>query len=107
MRVFLDASVLMAAALSPTGAARELIRYGLRGIAELIISPLVEEEVRRNLAQKASGALPFYELLHEILPFQWVTPTERDIQKAVRIVASHDAPILAAAVASRAFFLAT
>lgn len=97
----------MSAALSPTGAARELIRYGLRGVAELVISPLVEEEVRRNLTQKAPDALSFYELLLEILPFQRVAPTEREIQKAASVVASHDAPILAAAVASRALSLAT
>jgi len=58
MRVFLDASVLFAAAYSATGASREIIRRAIRGQIECVVSDLVLEEARRNLGAKAPEALP-------------------------------------------------
>ncbi len=45
MRVFIDSSVLIAASYSSTGASREIIRQGIRGKIELVISNLVLEEI--------------------------------------------------------------
>jgi predicted nucleic acid-binding protein len=57
MRVFIDASVLFAAAYSATGASREIFRSTIRGEISLVISPLVLEEVKRNLEDKVPAAL--------------------------------------------------
>ncbi len=70
-KVFVDSSVLMAAAISGTGAARDLILAGLRGQFTLQISSLVLEETERNLADKAPAALP---LLIQFRDFSVVTP---------------------------------
>jgi hypothetical protein len=50
--------VLIAAAISSTGAARELIVASLRREVLLSLSSLVLQETARNLARKAPAALP-------------------------------------------------
>jgi hypothetical protein len=60
-RIFIDTSVLFAAALSDTGFARDLIFAGARGELDLVLSTFVIEETRRNLAAKAPSDLPFFE----------------------------------------------
>lgn len=65
-RVFIDSSVLFAAALSEHGPARQLLVKGLQGSFRLFLSDLVIEETKRNLLRKAPRALPFFDLLHEI-----------------------------------------
>jgi len=52
IRAFVEASVLFAAALSATGASRELLRESIRGNVELVISDMVIEEAKRNLILK-------------------------------------------------------
>jgi len=44
MRLFLDASVLFAAALSPTGASREILLLALQGRCRVVLSSVVIEE---------------------------------------------------------------
>jgi predicted nucleic acid-binding protein len=61
--VFLDSSVLYAAAFSATGPARRLILKGFAGSITLAISDLVLEETKRNLTQNAPLALPAFTLL--------------------------------------------
>lgn len=56
MRVFVDASVLFAASLSATGAARELIRLSLQRRLTLVVNELVLLEVERNLAQNCAAS---------------------------------------------------
>jgi predicted nucleic acid-binding protein len=60
LRVFIDSSVLIAAAISATGSAHELVRLGLAGAISLHVSSLVLQETERNLARKAPRALPLY-----------------------------------------------
>jgi predicted nucleic acid-binding protein len=50
IRIFLDASVVFAAAYSHSGAARELLHRGLQGDVRLVVSQDVLEETTRNLA---------------------------------------------------------
>jgi predicted nucleic acid-binding protein len=45
IRAFIDASVLFATSLSPTGASREIIRQAVRREVTLVASKLVYEEV--------------------------------------------------------------
>src|ERR671914_1286088 len=61
--VFLDSSVLYAAAFSATGPARRLIVKGLEGSITLAISDLVLEETKRNLTKNAPLALPYFTIL--------------------------------------------
>jgi predicted nucleic acid-binding protein len=59
-RVFVDSSVLIAAAYSATGASREIIRWAIRGRITPVVSDLVLEETEKNLARKAPEALPAF-----------------------------------------------
>lgn len=98
MRVFLDASVLFAAAYSASGASREIIRRGILGELSLVVSTLVVMEARRNLEAKAPGAVGDLEILLEAAAPQRVRPSEQEVRSAMRKVAAKDAPVLAAAV---------
>ena len=104
-KVFLDSSVLIAAAISRRGAARDLLRRGFRGDLELSVSPLVLEEVERNLARKAPEALPDFRSLRDLLAVQLIEPPKPLVLAVARVVVLKDAPIVAAAVA--ATYLAT
>lgn len=57
IKVFLDSSVLIAAAISSKGSARDLIMKSFSGELKLIISDLVIEETQKNLAKKVPEAL--------------------------------------------------
>lgn len=101
MRVFVDASVLFAAAYSATGASREIFRSAIRGEISLVISHLVLEEVKRNLEDKVPGALVHLENLIDAVGFELVQPTKAEIEAAMQYCAVKDAPIVAAAKAAR------
>lgn len=105
MRAFLDASVLFAAAYSETGASREIVRQAIRGGVSLVISPLVLQEVSRNLQAKAPEAVPDFELLCEVVGFEIVRPTTRDIKAAMEYTVPKDAAIIAAAKRAQVDFL--
>ena len=60
-RVFIDSSVLFAAAYSNKGYARDLILLGIQKKLQLVISTLVIEETRRNLADFAPETIPALE----------------------------------------------
>jgi uncharacterized protein len=106
-RVFLDSSVLYAAAFSATGPARRLILKGLDGSVTLAISDLVLEETKRNLAKNAPVALPAYTILADLLAPGITNPAKSDVRKAAQLVHLKDAPIVAAAAKSKADYLAT
>lgn len=106
-RVFIDASVLFAAALSETGFARDLILAGARGELSLILSAIVIEETRRNLAAKAPRALPFFETFLSLDLVQVVDPPAALVRQVAAVIALKDAPIVAGAVHATAEFLAT
>jgi predicted nucleic acid-binding protein len=67
-RAFIDASVLFAASLSPTGASREIIRQAVRGEVALVASRLVFEETEENLADKAPEALSAFHQFLDTVP---------------------------------------
>jgi hypothetical protein len=70
-----------------------------------VVSQLVLEEVERNLADKAPEALPAFQQLREILPFELVRPTKRQVLEAAVYTALKDAPIVAAAQRGRVDYL--
>jgi len=107
IRLFVDTSVLFAAALSPTGAARELLCMALRGHAQIVISQDVLDEAERNLTRKAPETLRAYRQLILLLGVEIVNPTANDVRAAEGYVVSKDAPIVAAARAAKVDFLVT
>jgi predicted nucleic acid-binding protein len=107
-KVFIDSSVLLAAAVSPSGGARELlIQAFAEGKFRLSLSPLVLEETGRNLAQKSPDALPYYRVLEQFLTAAQVHPSEQLVRQVAEHIELKDAPIVAGAIAAQARFLAT
>lgn len=108
-RVFIDSSVLIAASISPTGNARALLLRGMRDAAayELTSSELVLEETARNLARKAPGALPYFDVVRAMLEMHSYRPPESLIQRCARTIHVKDAAVVAAAVAAQAAWLAS
>jgi predicted nucleic acid-binding protein len=105
--VFLDSSVLYAAAFSATGPARRLILKGLEGSVALAISDLVLEETKRNLKKNAPLALPYFNLLADLFSPFITNLTKAEILKAAQLVHLKDAAIVAAAAKGKAEYLAT
>jgi predicted nucleic acid-binding protein len=97
IRVFVDASVLFAAAYSVTGASREIIQYAIRGEIGLVISNLVLDEVKRNLQDKVPGAIADFDYFRDAVEFELVLPSKSEIEAAMQDCAAKDAPIVAAA----------
>jgi predicted nucleic acid-binding protein len=105
--VFLDSSVLYAAAFSATGPARRLLLKGFAGRITLCLSDLVIEETKRNLTKNAPLALPAFSLIADLLSPQLTRPTKAEVLKAAQIVHLKDAAIVAAAAKAKADYLAT
>src|SRR5918996_4889282 len=85
-RIFLDSSVLYAAAFSATGPARRLILKGLEGSVTLAISDLVLEETKRNLTKNAPVALPSFTILADLFLPVITNPTKAEVIRAAQIV---------------------
>jgi len=109
-RVFIDASVYVAAAHSPTGGSSLLLeilkahpRY--RGVA----SRLVLLEAERNVQAKFGEAdlARFYRLLADLDPEMVPTPSADTLGVASALVGEGDAHVLAAALAASCAFLVT
>lgn len=100
-RVFADASVLIAGAASYTGASRALLTLAELGLITLITCPYVQEETRRNLALKLPDALPYFDNLHDSIPWEQVDdPPQEAVETWMQIIREKDAPVLAAAVSA-------
>ena len=108
-RVFLDASVSIAAAASNEGASALVLEICKRGKATALVTRLVLLEVERNLQAKLDDRvlLNFYNLLAEIYP-EIVPPTDiEELYEAGTVVAEKDAHVLAGARKSSATHLIT
>jgi len=105
IRAFLDASVLFAASYSSSGASRELIRLAFQGRVQLVISDDVVEEVERNLAVKHPETLGLFHRSIDLMPFEIVTVTSKDIKQAATYTEIKDAPIVAAAQKAQVDYL--
>lgn len=106
-KVFLDSSVLIAAAISPTGSARDLIISSINNKFKIVVSDVVLEETARNLANKAPKALPALQLFLEALNPDVVSPTKTSILKVSKVVELKDAPIVAGAITVKVDYLVT
>lgn len=107
IRAFVDASVLYAALISSSGAARELLKRHVANEIDLVVSDYVIEEVRRNLAKKAPDLVGALDLVLDLVAFERVVPAREQIQLAATYTALKDAPVVAAAQAATCPYLLT
>lgn len=96
MRVFLDASVLLAAAGSANGASRALFTYAADQSWTLVTSPYVLDETLRNLDKLPAQATADW--LHQRQQLTVVDDVV-SLDRAVIFAASKDRPILFTALA--------
>ena len=105
IQVFVDASVLLAAAYSATEASREIIQSAIRGEIGLMISHLILEEVKRNLQDQVPGAIADLDSFRDAVEFELVQPTKSEVETAMQYCAAKDAPIVAAAKTANVDYL--
>lgn len=105
MDAFLDASVLFSAAYSKTGASREIIRLGIQGEIQLVISDLVCNEALLNLKKKAPKVAPYLLTLFNIVPFKIMHPSKKEVLAAMEYTEFKDAPVVAAALCAKVKYL--
>lgn len=106
-KVFIDSSVLIAAAISPTGSAREILEKGFNKKLILYISNDVLEETERNLELKSSKSLDYFYKFSESLVVTVINPTKNQIRKVIKSIEAKDAPIVAGAISAKADYLVT
>jgi predicted nucleic acid-binding protein len=107
-RVFCDANVLFAAAISPDGQSSALFNVAMRGNHVLIASPHVLEEARRNVEARYPDAIERLEAV--LVPHLRVVaeaPSSLVTWSAEQGLPTADAPVLAAAVQGKADVLVT
>ena len=110
-RLFLDAKVWFAAAVSPTGASAVLLVLGQEGQGEAAVTRLILKEAEQNLRAKAkcrdAALVRFYRLI--AAPGVQVVPTSSGAETAIYtgIVHAKDAHVLAGAHAAKADALIT
>ena len=97
MRIFLDASVLLAAAGSPTGSSRGVFDYADAQGWRLVSSPWALGEVQRNLPDLSPAAAVIWPQLQCRLA---VVEDVVVINRPVLFAASKDRPILFSALAA-------
>ena len=108
IRVFLDASVIFAAAYSQTGAARELFRQATRDQVKLVVNQDVLDEAERNLATKVpQGKALLRVLLAVIDPELAPDPPAELIAQVSQYVVDKDVPVVAGAMAAQVDYLVT
>jgi uncharacterized protein len=108
MRLFLDANIIFAAAISPKGRCSSFFELAQNNVCSLVTSPYVLEEVQRNLQAKYPQALTRLEqALLPVLLIKGELFFERIEWAIAQGLPPKDAPILAAAMESGAALLVT
>ena len=106
MRLFLDANVLFAAAISPEGRVRAVFRLAEAGLAELVTSPHAVLEARRNVQAKFPNSVTSLDSLLKAVREVKEANLELLTWSSCHLPAK-DAPILAAAISSASDILVT
>ena len=102
-RPFLDSNVLFSAFYNPTSDPRELLRRHAQDVLSIVVSSLVLREITRSLRRKQPSRLPELDAFLRNTPPEIVPAPSNDAINAIaHCINEKDAPILAAAVASRA-----
>jgi len=108
-RLFLDVSVLIAAAASPEGGSALVLEICRTGQATPLLTRLVLREAERNIQSKLEREvlLRFYRLIADLEPELLPIPGAEDLQTASQVVSAKDAHVLAGARAGAATHLVT
>ncbi len=110
VRVFVDASVLVAAALSRSGASYTLFKLGSDGRLALILTQSVVKEARLSIKKKygKEKLLPFYTLLSGLKETILPVPSPSEIALFTHLITDKkDRHVLAGAQKYRADVLVT
>ncbi len=109
LRLFLDASVLIAAAGSPEGGSALLLEVCRASKTRLLVTRLALREAQRNIQRKLddTALLRFYKLIVEVGLQIIPTPTSEELNAATEVVAAKDAHVLAGARTGKATHLIT
>lgn len=109
MKVFLDANVYFAGALSAQGGSAMVLKLAKMGRIELFASHLVLLEAERNLAQKAGPKIleKFHHDLQQISIHIIPGPGEKILTKYHGVINAKDVPVLAAAAEAGVDYLVT
>jgi predicted nucleic acid-binding protein len=105
MRLFLDTSVLLAAAGSARGASRFVFDHASDQGWQLITSAYCVEETDRNALKLGPKALPFWRA--SLLPDLTLVPIELAFDKALVFPKTKDRPVLLSALGAEAAVLLT
>jgi putative PIN family toxin of toxin-antitoxin system len=107
-RPFFDTNVVFSGLYSSRGAPAELLRRHVDGTITIVISRQVLEELVRTVNNKAPRVTS---MLHKFLasspPELTADPSDAHVKRVSAFINTTDAPILAAALASRADCLVT
>jgi len=107
IRVFCDSDVLIAGSASTTGASHILLRLSELTLLDCVTSRYAITEAERNLLTKLSAALPVFRLILKAAITIVSDPPSSLRQQLMDQADEKDMPILAAAIACEADFLAT
>jgi predicted nucleic acid-binding protein len=108
-RLFLDASVLIAAAGSAEGGSARLLDDCQASKTALLVTRLVLREAERNIQEKLDEAdlLRFYRVIADLDLEVVPTPSSQQLASAAELVAIKDAHVLAGARSGKATHLIT
>jgi predicted nucleic acid-binding protein len=108
-RLFLDASVLIAAAGSAEGGSALVVEICRAKPATPLLSRLILREAERNIQGKLDreALLRFYRLIAELEPEMLPIPSGEELETASQVVEAKDAHVLAGARAGAATHLVT
>lgn len=109
IRAFLDANIFVAAAASQQGGSALLLEAAKKHRLEIVSSRLALLEAERNIQKKFPSRVldRFHRLLREVPLLIVPSPPAEEVRRYHPLIHEKDAPILAAAVSSRADFLVT
>lgn len=107
VRVFCDADVLIAGSASTTGASHILLKLSELTLLDCLASRYAVDEAERNLREKLPTALPGFRLILEAAVDIIPAPLPSLLRTVAGQAHAKDIPILGAAIAGKADFLAT
>ena len=98
-QLFADSSVVIAGAISHTGASRDVLIMAEIGLYQLVLSHQVIDECERNLQKKHPAVLPYFaQLLAHINLVVVPNPVPLALEPWLPHIEAKDAPILVAAL---------
>ena len=108
-RLFIDASVWIAAAGSSSGGSGRLLSLCMAGYASAVCSRLVLREAERNIRTKlpSDSLLSFFQTIGKLKLALVNPPSESEVMRMSQIIDPRDAHVLASALAARVDALLT